>query len=1266
MPQPYALTDTAWVNLGGLPLSLESAPVSPRGEPGSIHYVLASSTPALSAVSNGTLSSLNLRKDLAGTGLNVYARAADGFGAIASVLSSGSAGAAAATPGTLTLSSTTMAQGTADGVTIATISGVTANSILRMRATNKRFRLVGNLLVAGNEKAGLGDHKITLLEFAPGATEAKFTTFTITVEAAAVATPVLKTLTLSNNQLRTNSRCNSEIGQISGRSAGSTIVLSPDNGTIVYGDGRLFVGSVPSTAGSVNYTLTETLDGVSKSNVFSLITTLVDLTVSNTPAPSVLGPTSASFTVGAASGSPVAAITGLSAGETATSISPNDGRLAIASGGNLVVGLTASSAGTTSYTITTSAGRTISIAVSAVATVAPIAISGANGTATVGNTASFTPTISGGTASYTVAATDLPPGRTITNAATGLTTGAYTTAGTYNATYTVTDSAGATASFTRSVVVSAAGAFLTASSTAPIGYGGTDRLNPSYTGPALRVVRASDTAQQDIRFTGDSLDTATATTFAGSSYLTVMTVYNQDGTGNHFTTMGDQPRLWLGEGGPTIESYSSAMPFAIPAAISVPRANCSVFVIGRTPGLGATNAYFSFGSGSVDLGLTSPRTAGQVGSQPMVAGASTSATTGNKATLPVANMSIVGLVSEATKITVHRDEQTAVFPAAAALTMNAGGQMASAVGFTGRHSLRAFAIYPAALPDADTTAVKAALKSIFGTAGVATKSFHFQGDSILYGTGSSNNRTITQALSTRLASSVLIRNNAIAGTQLSGAWSSYNSAATRSRYVVDSVENTYVSNYGHNDIKALVTDASTATSVVATMQTQIKSMCADLRLAGYARIIWQEAFRDASGSWTADMENARLAWNTFLNSNPIDTNGAACFDAIDKVATDTNFILSDAETTAGRGMALTANSNDGVHPNEGSAGARADHLLAAYNAIGVTQPGTPTVTLSAPVTQNEGNSGPALFTYTVTRSSTTGATSVPWTFAAGTTSADDFTGGSYPAGGSVALADGVASGSFSVSVNGDTTVEGTESFTVSITAPSGYASGANMTAAGTVTSDDISAGPVIASTTDSFSATDVTAFNVTLPATVNAGDLLIAGVAVDGGSALTWDNTTAGAWAASLNDTQTANRFLVFTKVADGTEGGKTLALTIAAAQQLVVRVFRITGTTGAFNISLTGARFVASLTGDPLAITASWGAANNLFIAMAGIDNAASITSGPSGYSTANTLITSASGQAGISTAFKVANAASDDPGVFTSSTSIAFICATVVVRPA
>ncbi len=119
---------------------------------------------------------------------------------------------------------------------------------------------------------------------------------------------------------------------------------------------------------------------------------------------------------------------------------------------------------------------------------------------------------------------------------------------------------------------------------------------------------------------------------------------------------------------------------------------------------------------------------------------------------------------------------------------------------------------------------------------------------------------------------------------------------------------------------------------------------------------------------------------------------------------------------------------------------------------------TPTVAISSAVAQNEGNSGTTAYVYTVTRSSSVGEVSVPWTFSPGTSSADDFVGGAYPVGGTVAIADGALTGTITVNVAGDATVEPDESFTVSIAAPAGYALGSPSSATGTILNDD-AAGP---------------------------------------------------------------------------------------------------------------------------------------------------------------------------------------------------------------
>lgn len=86
-----------------------------------------------------------------------------------------------------------------------------------------------------------------------------------------------------------------------------------------------------------------------------------------------------------------------------------------------------------------------------------LTISGTPAAASVGSSAVFTPTIAGGSGSYTsltVASGTLPAGRSIS----GLTvTGTYTTAATYSYTLRVTDSLGATADLPLTVTVSASG-----------------------------------------------------------------------------------------------------------------------------------------------------------------------------------------------------------------------------------------------------------------------------------------------------------------------------------------------------------------------------------------------------------------------------------------------------------------------------------------------------------------------------------------------------------------------------------------------------------------------------------------------------------------------------------------------------------------------------------------------------------------------------------------------------------------------------------------
>lgn len=125
-------------------------------------------------------------------------------------------------------------------------------------------------------------------------------------------------------------------------------------------------------------------------------------------------------------------------------------------------------------------------------------------------------------------------------------------------------------------------------------------------------------------------------------------------------------------------------------------------------------------------------------------------------------------------------------------------------------------------------------------------------------------------------------------------------------------------------------------------------------------------------------------------------------------------------------------------------------------------PAPPTVSISNAVSQNEGNSGTTVYTYTVTRTNTVGAITVPWSFDAGNTDSTDYVGGVVPSGGNLTFANGAATATITINVAGDATVETDESFVVTISAPDFYNAGAAMSATGTILNDDVAAPPPVA------------------------------------------------------------------------------------------------------------------------------------------------------------------------------------------------------------
>ncbi|WP_254066404.1 ELWxxDGT repeat protein, partial [Microcystis aeruginosa] len=130
----------------------------------------------------------------------------------------------------------------------------------------------------------------------------------------------------------------------------------------------------------------------------------------------------------------------------------------------------------------------------------------------------------------------------------------------------------------------------------------------------------------------------------------------------------------------------------------------------------------------------------------------------------------------------------------------------------------------------------------------------------------------------------------------------------------------------------------------------------------------------------------------------------------------------------------------------------------------VSTPAIPTLAIAATsASQTEGNSGSKAFTFTVTRSvNTTGTNNVNWVVTGTGTNpanATDFVGGLLPSG-TLSFAAGETSKVITVDVQGDTTVELNENFTVTLSNATNGATITTATATGTIENDDISVTPI--------------------------------------------------------------------------------------------------------------------------------------------------------------------------------------------------------------
>lgn len=197
------------------------------------------------------------------------------------------------------------------------------------------------------------------------------------------------------------------------------------------------------------------------------------------------------------------------------------------------------------------------------------------------------------------------------------------------------------------------------------------------------------------------------------------------------------------------------------------------------------------------------------------------------------------------------------------------------------------------------------------------------------------------------------------------------------------------------------------------------------------------------------------------------------------------------------------------------------------------------------------------------------------------------------------------------------------------------------------------------------------AHTITLPASISAGDAIVVMASVDGFPAsITLPGYTAIYNGAGAGDWFRATLFIA-AKVADGSEAGTTVDLTLPiaeAAEWIVYAIQDFTGVLSDIEISLPveGSNVAAYI---PTDVTASWGIDDNLFLAMASVDDGlATITAFPTDYTSNQITVPGALGTASgcqtLSAGTKTAAAASSTVDAFTAAVADDWLGFTIAVR--
>ena len=209
--------------------------------------------------------------------------------------------------------------------------------------------------------------------------------------------------------------------------------------------------------------------------------------------------------------------------------------------------------------------------------------------------------------------------------------------------------------------------------------------------------------------------------------------------------------------------------------------------------------------------------------------------------------------------------------------------------------------------------------------------------------------------------------------------------------------------------------------------------------------------------------------------------------------------------------------------------------------------------------------------------------------------------------------------------------------------------------------------PVVNSTATSREASDVTTHTITLPATVESGELLLVICSFNGVPTVTWDNTSHGTWTQINNAGNATVRLVTQVKVADGTEDGGTLSVTTSVGEKSATVAFAI----GTWEGTIAGGvQSPATTNGnnqapDSAAATDSWGTVPRKTLTMFAQEFNQAVDAWPSGYTLDQQLFTSTgTGSTSVGVAGRNGTEGSQDPPAFDTNVTAAWRASTISVR--